>query len=53
MNVPAMKEENSHTAMPVVRDPASFDRHSGMWLERFIFNNRLAVLLISFVATLF
>ena len=41
---PPMKEEN--IAMPVVRDPARFDRSSGMWLERFIFNNRLAVLLV-------
>jgi len=53
MNVPAMKDENINIAMPVVRDPASFDRSSGMWLERFIFNNRLAVLLISLVVTLF
>jgi len=53
MNVPAMKEENTNIAMPVVRDPAGFDRNSGMWLERFIFNNRLAVLLVSLVTTLF
>jgi predicted RND superfamily exporter protein len=48
-----MKDENLNIAMPVVRDPASFDRNSGMWLERFIFNNRLALLLVSLVATLF
>jgi len=40
-------------AMPVVRDPKKFDRASGTWLERFIFNNRVAVLLASLVATLF
>jgi uncharacterized protein len=39
--------------MPVVRDLATFDRNGGMWLERHIFNNRLAVLLVSLVVTLF
>ena len=46
----SMNDEN--LAFPAVRDPAQFDRASGMWLERFIFNNRLAVLLVSLVATL-
>jgi len=42
-----------NVSMPVVRDPRDFDRASGMWLERFIFNNRAAVLLVSLIATLF
>jgi len=53
MNPSPMTAEHSNLAMPVVRDPAAFDRASGVWLERFIFNNRLAVLLVSLVATLF
>jgi predicted RND superfamily exporter protein len=39
-------------AMPVVRDPAQFNHASGVWLERFIFNNRLAVLVLSVLITL-
>ncbi len=39
--------------MPVVRDPLEFDRASGMWLERVIFNNRLVVLMVSLIVTLF
>ncbi|MGY2488427.1 efflux RND transporter permease subunit [Cupriavidus sp. CP313] len=38
---------------PVVGKMEDFDRSSGMWLERFIFNNRAAVLLLSLVGTLF
>jgi uncharacterized protein len=48
-----MKDESNNIAMPVVRDLATFDRNGGMWLERHIFNNRLAVLLVSLVITLF
>ncbi|MGJ7512067.1 efflux RND transporter permease subunit [Variovorax sp. GT1P44] len=38
--------------MPVVRDLAQFPRHSGSWLERAVFNHRLAVALACLVATL-
>jgi len=38
--------------MPVVRDPASFDRQSGDLLERLVFNNRIVVLLLCLTATL-
>jgi predicted RND superfamily exporter protein len=38
---------------PIVRDPKDFDRSSGVLIERFIFNNRVAVLLLSVAATLF
>src|SRR5438552_3434 len=48
-----MSLATDNIAMPVVRDPKEFDRASGMWLERFIFNNRIAVLLVSAVVTLF
>ena len=37
--------------MPVVRDPAQFDRKSGSRLEQLVFNNRLLVLLLCLVAT--
>jgi predicted RND superfamily exporter protein len=40
------------SAMPVVRDVADFDRQSGNRLERLVFNNRIAVLLIVGLATL-
>ena len=38
--------------MPVVRDLAQFPRNSGNWLERAVFNHRLAVALACLVATL-
>jgi predicted RND superfamily exporter protein len=40
-------------ASPVVHDINEFDRNSGKWLERLIFNNRVAVLLLSLIVTLF
>ena len=43
---------DSDIAMPVVRNMKDFDRTSGTWLERCIFNNRAVVLLVSLVATL-
>lgn len=39
--------------MRVIRDPNDFDRNSGVWLERFIFNHRLAILLICLLSTFF
>jgi predicted RND superfamily exporter protein len=38
--------------MPVVRELADFPRGSGHWLERAVFNHRLAVTLACLVATL-
>jgi predicted RND superfamily exporter protein len=38
--------------MPVVQDIRDFDRKSGNWLERLIFNNRLAVMAVCVVVTL-
>lgn len=37
--------------MPVVSDPAQFDRKSGSRLEQLVFNNRLPVLLFCLIAT--
>jgi predicted RND superfamily exporter protein len=37
--------------MPVVSDPAKFDRKSGSRLEQLVFNNRLFVLLLCLIAT--
>ena len=38
-------------AMPVVRDLKQFDRRSGNWLERLVFNNRLAMALLCAAVT--
>jgi predicted RND superfamily exporter protein len=38
--------------MPVVQDIRDFDRRSGNWLERLIFNNRLVVVAVCVVVTL-
>jgi len=40
-------------AMPAVADPAFFDRNSGNWVERLIFNHRLLILGLSLLASLF
>lgn len=37
---------------PVISDPANFDRLSGGWIERLVFNHRVSVLLLCLVATL-
>jgi predicted RND superfamily exporter protein len=37
--------------MPVVRTLAEFDRNSGNWIERIVFNNRLAMLAVCAVIT--
>jgi predicted RND superfamily exporter protein len=39
-------------AMPVVRELAGFDRHSGSLLERAVFNHRLPMMLVCAVVTL-
>ncbi|HDZ57818.1 MAG TPA: RND family transporter [Pseudomonas xinjiangensis] len=39
--------------MPVVSDPSQFDRNSGNWLERMVFNHRILVILICVVLTAF
>src|SRR6476659_7447786 len=38
--------------MPVVRDLADFDRNSGTLLERLVFNNRLAMMVVCALVTL-
>jgi len=39
-------------AMPVVRDLADFDRRSGNLLERIVFNNRLAMVVVCAIVTI-
>lgn len=39
--------------LPMIRDPKDFDRNSGYWLERLIFNNRLIVIAMVAAVTLF
>lgn len=46
-----MSAHSQQPAMPVVTDPANFDRKSGSRLEQLVFNNRLLVLLLCLVAT--
>lgn len=46
-----MSAHSQQPAMPVVRDPAQFDRKSGSRLEQLVFNNRLLVLLLCLAAT--
>lgn len=46
-----MSAHSQQPAMPVVSDPAKFDRNSGSRLEQLVFNNRLFVLLLCLVAT--
>ncbi|NMG76580.1 efflux RND transporter permease subunit [Aromatoleum diolicum] len=42
---------NNPDVMPVVPSLKDFDSSSGSWLERLLFNNRLAVMLICLIAT--
>ncbi|WP_280347406.1 MMPL family transporter [Pseudomonas sp. BN414] len=41
------------TALPVIRDPKDFDKNSGDRLERLVFNNRIWVLIICALITIF
>jgi predicted RND superfamily exporter protein len=43
---------NAPDQMPVVRDVAHFDRNSGNWLERLVFNHRLPMVVLCVLATL-
>jgi hypothetical protein len=45
--------KNSDQHFPVVRDPAAFDQRSGNVLERTIFNNRLVILAIFALVSIF
>ena len=45
-------QHSSGDDQPVVRDLGQFDRQSGSALERLLFNNRVAVVLLCLVATL-
>lgn len=47
-----MSGDAGNPSMPVIRDLRDFDRQSGNLLERFIFNNRVPVLLLCLMATL-
>lgn len=39
--------------LPVITDPSLFDRNSGSWLERFIFNHRALMVLVCVAMSLF
>jgi predicted RND superfamily exporter protein len=43
---------NGIGSMPVISDLGKFDRHSGNWLERLVFNRRLALVVACALATL-
>ena len=48
-----MADTSTHLdQMPVVRELADFDRNSGNLLERLVFNNRLAFVIICAIVTL-
>ena len=49
----SMTEHNEYGAMEVIADPRSFDERSGNLLERLVFNNRLWVILVCLVVTIF
>ncbi len=46
-----MATHSNRPDMPTVRDVRNFDRQSGSWLERFIFNNRVIIMLLCAIAT--
>lgn len=48
----AVSSSNALDHMPVVADPAQFDRRSGNLLERLMFNNRLWLVVMSVLLTL-
>lgn len=43
---------HSFDATPVIADPAQFDRRSGNWLERLVFNHSRAFMLVCLLLTL-
>ncbi|MBY0243561.1 MAG: MMPL family transporter [Burkholderiaceae bacterium] len=46
-----MASYSSRSDMPTIGDLRDFDRSSGSWIERFIFNNRTVIMLLCLVAT--
>jgi predicted RND superfamily exporter protein len=51
MDMAAMSPDLEPDAMPVVRDVRDFDRRGGNLLERVVFNNRLAVVVVCAILT--
>ncbi len=47
-----MNHNSSISEHPVVQDPKDFDRNSGSWAERLLFNHRWLVMLMCLVVTL-
>ena len=47
-----MGKPDAIDTMPVVSDPAHFDRRSGSWLEQLIFNHRLLIIGVTLLASL-
>lgn len=47
-----MKISNYLSQQPVVRDPKDFDKNSGNWAERLLFNHRPAIVLLCLVITI-
>ena len=47
-----MKHDSAFEQMPVVANLQEFDRNSGSLLERLLFNNRWAVIILCVVATI-
>ena len=48
-----MAAEHTPIEMPATADPKDFDKYSGIWLERYVFNHRPLVMIICLLVTLF
>ena len=48
-----MAHVEDSTNLPVISDLAQFDRNSGSWLERLVFNHRAIVVLLCALSTLY
>jgi predicted RND superfamily exporter protein len=48
-----LADSKKQTAMPVVRDVASFDKRSGNWIERAVFNHRTIFMVLCALVTIF
>ncbi|WP_211223727.1 efflux RND transporter permease subunit [Massilia niastensis] len=48
-----LSDNKQQAAMPVVRDPADFDKRSGNLLERLVFNNRRLFIALCLLVTVF
>jgi len=48
-----MAHGTSGPQLPIISDPSRFDRNSGSWLERLVFNNRMVIIVSCLLVTIF